>query len=314
MRHPPYHLRQNKAVDRFLLIETIKKIGEIFNLDDYTYFSLGGPYLEDFRLLYEFFPDMGMVSIEQSEDTIKRQAFHRPCSKVELVQNTLKSFLAQYDAKNKRSIFWLDYTKLEYGSFEDFQVLLEKVTDGSMIKITLRAAPRDYLAQDRTEKFLTDFEAVLPNPSITLLPRQPALFAKLLQDMIQIAAQKTLPARIGLTFQPLESFCYDDGTGMFTLTGIVCNVDNRKIVRDKFNKWRFSNLNWSRPKIIDTPFLSTKERLRLQDQLPCCYGAGLRLQELLGYKIDEDERESINMLQQYAEYHRCFPFFMKAIP
>jgi len=75
---PAYHTRPNKAVDRLTLIDAIRLVVKPRELSDYTYYSMGGPTLDDFRLIYEFYPEIKMVSIEQHEETYKRQQFHLP--------------------------------------------------------------------------------------------------------------------------------------------------------------------------------------------------------------------------------------------
>ena len=143
MRHPAYHLRPNKAVDRLTLVDAIRRVGKLGDLSDYTYYGMGGPYLEDFRLLYEFYPEIRMISIEEDEDTFKRQQFHLPCRtpRLTLKKTEFKSFLAQYEPNDEKSIFWLDYVGLEYGHFEDFMVLLGKVAANSVVKMTLELNP-----------------------------------------------------------------------------------------------------------------------------------------------------------------------------
>jgi hypothetical protein len=280
---------------------------------------LGGPYLEDFRLLYDFCPDISMVSIENDKQTYKRQEFHLPCGSLKLVLSGLQSFLAQYDAEDKKSIFWLDYTGLDYGAFEDFSLLLGKVADGSVIKVTLRAEPSDYVDADggkeaeKRAKFRSEFAALLPTPT-SEPPNDFELLASLLQDMLQIASQKAIPSGLGRCLIPLCSFCYADGVGMYTFTGIVCAEHDRDKYRERFKGWRFANLDWGPPMRIDVPFLSTKERLRLQEFLPCRRGAGNRLLKALGYIIDHDKKKSVVKLSQYAEFHRYYPYFVKAIP
>jgi hypothetical protein len=311
MKHPPYHLRPNKAVDRFMLIEAIRKLELIGDLSEYTYYGFGGPYLEEFRLLYEFCPEIGMVSIEEDGDTLKRQKFHLPCGTLRLERAQFKSFLAQYDSKDEKSIFWLDYTRLDFGAFEDFQVLLEKVAANSVIKVTLRADPGDYI--DKADDFRAQFGALMQDPSADP-PRDSEQFADFVQDMLQVAAQQVLPAAVEMTFQPLTSFCYADGVSMFTLTGIVCQRAEQKAIRSHFKSWPFASLNWGRPKRIDVPFLSTKERLHLQKHLPCERNTGQRLLKVLGYAIDANNRKSAVKLKQYADFHRYFPYFVKAIP
>ena len=99
MSSPAYHLRPNKAADRFALMEAIRRLPRLGDggLEEYTYFGLGGPYLEDFRLLYEFCPDMGMVSIESEEEVYKRQKFHRPFRTLKLIQDEVSSYIDRYD-------------------------------------------------------------------------------------------------------------------------------------------------------------------------------------------------------------------------
>ena len=322
MKHPAYHLRSNKAVDRLTLIDAIKRIVRLGDdVAEYTYYGFGGPYLEDFRLLYEFYPEVRMISIEDNDETFKRQHFHTPChsAQLKLRKTEFKSFLAQYEANGAKSIFWLDYLGLEYGHFEDFMVLLGKVSPNSLIKITLRCEPSDYLGKDdveaarKKEEFQREFQELLPRPSDEP-PSLFAEFAKLVQDMVQIAAEKELSSVMPLKFLPISSFCYADGVGMFTLTGIVCSRAEESKVKKVFQTWHLKNLTWNRPRLIDVPTLSTKERVHLQRRLPCDTNAGKVLRRALGYLIETDTRRTEAKLRQYAEFHRYFPYFMKAIP
>ena len=310
MRHPPYHLRLNKAVDRMSFMQAIGKLSRLTDLSEYTYYCLGGPYLEDCRLLYEFHPQIRMVSIEENEDTFKRQAFHLPCGLLDLRHEEFGSFLAQYEPEDRKSIFWLDYTGLEFGHFEEFMVLLSKVTANSLVKVTLQSDPR---SNKNAETFRRKFESLLPKPSAAP-PATTREFANLIQQMLQVASQKALPAEMSNVFQPVESFYYSDGTSMFTLTGVVCARAERENVRAVFGGLQFANLDWQLPRKIDLPALSTKERLHVQHLLPRVDGAGSVLRESLGYLIEADRETTETRLQQYADYHRLFPYFIKATP
>ena len=101
---------------------------------------------------------------------------------------------------------------------------------------------------------------------------------------------------------------------MFTLTGVVCSRKQVDEVQRPFQDWQFSNLDWSEPKRIDVPILSTKERLHLQEHLPCGEHAGRVLREALGYLIDDDRQKTEDRLKQYADFHRYAPYFMRATP
>ena len=326
MSPPAYHLRPNKAADRFALVEAIRRLErlDMGGLTDYVYCGLGGPYLEDFRLLYDFFPELAMVSIEYNEEIYKRQQFHLPCKTLELVHDKLSSYITQYDHGERKSIFWLDYTGLEYTCFEDFQSLLDTLVEGSMLKITLRSEPRDYWQavprrrpipkKKKADEFRAKFGGIMPDATLNP-PRAPAHLASLVQDMLQIATDQVLqPTATDITFLPVSSFYYSDGTVMFTLTGIVCERSRLDALTQAFGDWEFSNLNWSRPKQIDVPVLSTKERLHLQHLLPSNDSTGKILQENMGYLIEDTIEKTETALEQYAAFHRYSPYFMRAVP
>ena len=311
MKQPPYHLRPNKSVDRLLLVEVIRKLETREDLDKYTYYGFGGPYLEEFRLLYELCPNIKMVSIEEDEQIYKRQRFHLPCANLKLINEQFSFFLAEYESKDEKSVFWLDYTELKYGAFDDFMTLLTKVTADSVIKITLRAKPNDF--HDKAEEFRSMFGQVLPNSSIEP-PRKNPEFASLLQEMLQVAAEKALPTSSDLTFLPLSSFYYSDGTDMFTLTGMVCLRKDITDIKKLYHDWSYANLNWGNPQKIDLPMLSTKERLHLQKHLPRERIDGSTLLKELGHLVAENRSETIKKLEQYARFHRHYPYFVKAVP
>ncbi len=321
MKSPAYHLRPNKAAERFAFIEAIKRLTKLGgNLEEYTYYGLGGPYLEDCRLFYEFYPEISMVSIEENEEVFKRQQFHLPCGNLHLEPKDMKSFITQYEPNDKKSIFWLDYTRLEYGCFDEFKVLLGKITEKSMIKVTVRAESDDFWDEyknprsEKIEMFQREFMTILPDPSI-IPPRDSREFANLLQKMLQIAAQQALPAEAtSLVFQPVSSFYYTDGKGMFTLTGIMCKRSNKWRVVKAFKDWEFANFKWEKPTRIEIPILSTKERLHVQRHLPCKTSRGAILRAELGYLIDEDIPTTEDALEQYAAFHRYFPYFLRGTP
>ena len=316
MRVPAYQLRPNKAVDRFIFMEAIRRLEPPGALAEYTYYGMGGPYLEDFRVLYELCQDIGMVSIEMNEEVYKRQAFHRPCRTLELQNLDIFDFVDRYDSAGTKSIFWLDFTGLEYRHFECFSQLLHKLEEGSVLKITLRAQAKDHF--DQAETFFKDFEALFPH-STARVPKTNEEFGKLVHDMLRIAAQQAVEGlfdadRLPIIFQPITSFFYSDTTYMLTLTGIVCSSGTVETFRGAFEGWEFANLDWEGPKRIDVPALSTKERLHLQRKLPPEQPAGDILLQTLGYLLVRTEAATKRQLEQYSTFHRHYPHFIRASP
>ena len=315
MKHPAYHLRQNKIIERLIFIEVLRRLDRISDLSRYTYYGMGGPFLEDFRIIYECFPEINLVSIENNPETYKRQLFHKPCGRINLKYIDAKTFIKGYEPKGESSIFWLDYLGLTVGNIEEFQMVLEKVTKRSVVKITLQAESRILFEKGgaKARDFRDKFSRYWPQAT-AVIPRKPADYAKLIQDMLQISSQLTLPTATGIIFQPLTSFYYNDGTNMFTLTGILCDEETRGPFLAEFKRMPFTNLNWGPPKEINVPMLSTKERLRLQEYLPCREDSGAKLRRVLGYGIEDKEEKTIAILERYAELHRYFPYIMKVIP
>src|SRR3989304_2371501 len=91
-KHPAYHLRPNKAIDRSIFIELLNVLERYESLKGHTYIGFGGQFLEDFRLLAREFPQMRMFSIEKDEEVFKRQSFHKCTSKITPHKCTFEQF------------------------------------------------------------------------------------------------------------------------------------------------------------------------------------------------------------------------------
>ena len=312
MSPPPYHLRLNKAVDRFLFFEAIRRLENAGSLAAYTYYGMGGPYLEDFRVLYELCGDVKMVSIENSPNIFRRQLFHRPCQTMDIRCGDFFKFIDDYDASGEKSIFWLDFTDLTLQNVEHFGDLLSRVADGSVVKVTLQAS-YDYYRNNR-QIFHEQFDSLRLNPTARV-PQPQKEFVKEILGILQVMSQKMLPANLGARYQPISSFFYSDGTPMVTLTGFVCSGNECDCMRQRFEEWDFVNFAWDDPVAIRVPVLSTKERLHLQRYLPMKNPSGSALLERLGYPLHENNDErTYTQLEQYAAFHRHYPYFIRAVP
>ena len=312
MTQPAYRLRPNKAVERFLFAEAIQRLAELKDLSEYTYYGFGGAFLEDFRILHDFFDDLGFVSIEEKEEVVKRQEFHLPFRNIRLRHMPFRSFVGRYAPDNEKSIFWLDYTRFVWPDIRNFKSLLQKVEPWSMVKITVRSRPLDFECPGKLHKV---FVKILPAGEKEP-PKSPAAFAALILRMLRIAAQQAVANYPDRVFQPVSSFFYNDSTPMLTLTGIVCPPDDVGAIRRTFAAWDYANLDWAAPTVISVPALSTKERLTLQSVLPCDDSAGALLQLALGYMIGDGGPKDTTkqQLRQYAAFQKYFPYYVSATP
>ena len=179
------------------------------------------------------------------------------------------------------------------------------------MKTTLLASHRYYRRDPKS--FHEQFDSLRPDPDARV-PRQPDRFAREILGILQTMSQRALPANLGVRFQPISSFYYADGSPMVTLTGFVCSCDKYDEMRQRFQDWEFVNFSWNDPSQISVPVLSTKERLHLQRYLPMTNPTGSALLERLGYPLDTKIGESYAQLEQYAAFHRQYPYFIRAVP
>lgn len=329
MKHPPYHLRTNKAVDRLLLAEIIRALGSDSQFSDFTYYSLAGPFLEDLRVMDHFFPEMKLVSIESNMHTYKRQLFNQFCSRLNLRESSLSEFLMHEYEPNCKDVFWLDYTDLKFKRFSEFQQLLKIAIPTSIIRITLRAEPEininsliDRLTDEEVAKlkgqvqrnFIQEFDQIIPPLDLESVFHSYSGYAKLVQMMVKLAASQALDfPGSEVDFLPVQCARYNDNTQMVTVTGIVCRREEIQEIKNRMNSVRFSDFGWEKIAKIDVPALTVKERLFLEEYLPVNEGqdAGELLLERLGYNIDNSAKLSKLKLSHYADCHRDYPNFVQ---
>ena len=326
MKHPPYHLRMNKAIDRFILIELLQKlfVGGFSSINEATYVSFAGPFLEDLKIMNTYFPDMRLVSVEIDEETYKRQVLHKFNSTVILNPFSLVDYLDK-NQTNEVEIFWLDYTKLEPSCLIELGQILERVNEGSVVKITLPSDFRhtpfsriyDHLTKsqrDYLKKFENDYKSLLLGSISSSDFSRPEKYRVLIQSMIKMQVIRSLSAVKGsLRFQILSSNYYNDGTEMLSVTGIIIDKDKMPQVNTYFQDWRLKNLEWNPPRRINIPVLSIKERLKLEEFLPANTPDQSNLSMILGYYIDMTLDDSEESLKQYSDFCKYYPTFVKIV-
>lgn len=301
MRHPPYHLRSNKSVDRYLFVEILKRVFDHIDrpANSYTYVGFGGPFLEDLKIVEHYFPDVKLVSVERNAETVKRQQFHKFCRQVRLLQCSDEEFVDNLQ-EGTRLALWFDFLGCNPNEIGSFSEAVRKAGIWSVLRITLNAVMPN--AENR-EKFIKDFDQLLPGDHESYFENQDT-FLVLLQKIVQSAT--TPPTGSNYQFQILNASSYKDTARMLTITGIKCPTAEWKSTKKRFSKWPFFTSNWSHyPEGIDLPDLSLQERMRLACLLPTqSPSPGKRLKRRLGYSVGSEES-----LNSYAAFCRYFPVF-----
>ena len=321
----PYHLRQNKAVDRYAFIELLAKIDRCSSIDEYHYIGFGGHSLEDFKYLHDRFNLSTMTSIEVDEEVFKRQSFNQPYSCIDRLNQDSSDFINTYHRK-KNTIIWLDYvepSKLRI-QIEEFQKVIKKLDVYDIIKITLNANPASYIEDKREnntniQKLRIDYlkdmlgeEDLFPSADITerMMTRQK--FPHALTLILKYASNLAIIGNKDIFFQPLTCFSYADGQQMVTITGIILE---REQIEDFFDKtclktWELSNIDWSMPYSIDIPDLTIRERLYIDQLLP--NSTPEEIQKKLGFNFGSSEK-SLKMLKTYIMFYRQSPYFSRIL-
>lgn len=329
----PYHLRQNKAVERMLFIDMLSKVNRQLPIGKYRYISFGGAFLEDFKLIHSHFGNDRMISIEQTETALKRQAFNLPLSCITPLHTESGKFIDEYESNGEQSIIWLDYTAPAAlrSQIQEVQTLLPKLQLGDIVKITLNANPTAlrsgiYIIDGKRELAEVTRKAQFDELSRRLGDMLPvgisaedltsSKFPNVLLRTMEFAINNAMTGRRyadGVCFQPLAAFAYQDGQQMFTLAGVLIKEAEKEsfIQHTGIDQWEHSCTNWVGPRKIAVPALTPKEKLTIDRLLP--NGEAQQIQESLGFCLGEEEQESLDAIANYKRYYRYYPNYQRVI-
>ncbi len=317
----PYHLRQNKSIDRSLFIDLLSRIGRYRNISDYLYVGFGGPFLEDFKFMHSSLRIQKMISIESDANVAARQNFNLPLSCISIKNQLSGDFLTTHEFTDP-SIVWFDYAipSLLADQLAETQSLVSKLATGDIFKITLNASPeplgkptdgsdlKDFRAKVAKER-LTDYGPAVIDPDTVTTAKFPTLLLQALHS----ACKRGVESDRRLYVQPLSAFVYKDGQQMLTATAIILNRADKDsfFAQTRLNHWAYANFEWGEPLSISVPDLSAKERIHIESLLPG--GEAPEIRGSLGYYIGSDENEASTLLKNFVNYYRLSPHYSKIV-
>lgn len=330
MKHPAYNLKPNKHADRAVFLETTRRVFKAFGSEEkYRYVGLGGPFLEDFRLIHNAFPEMKLLSIEANEETHKRQEFHRFANEDlhEIRHSDVNEFVTNYSTEDFKENVWFDlYSLDDSGDLADIASLAEQLPVRSILRVTLPAEPKNIPGVADTQK-VTSYLQNFRNKFGVLTPEKLQLedfrdgdsYCSLLSKIFSRAIEGAFPPTGNVFFQPLCFSFYRDDTRMFSFCGIILERESgensdRKKIEDAFSDWDLNSLDGDTIHHLTIPALSIKERLTLERFLPLAEDKTNKanyvssLGYLLHYKSEYHEKE----MERYASFYNLYPQFFKA--
>ena len=321
----PYRLRPNKAVDRELFLALLLRLAPNLALEKYHYVGLGGPFLEDFRLIHARLGIARMTCVEAEEEVHKRQLFNRPIASIECVHSTLEDYLDAHDFETP-AIVWFDYTEPRgiTTQIERFARTIGTVPIGSVLRVTLNANPSSLGKPDPKELSVeADGEASedrAKKPTIQewrlarFKERLGALFPSGLNaDGMNfktygpslLRALKLAVEKEAFSFRDRRivwalATHYADGQAMVTAALVVCPSDDMAI-EELLKGWEFYTTT-DAPHRLDLPALSTLERLTLESNDDA--------RAKLGFELPESDMGE-NPFAVFKKFYRIYPHFSR---
>jgi hypothetical protein len=320
----PYRLRPNKAVDRELFLSLLMRLAPKLALEKYHYIGLGGPFLEDFRLVHGRLGIAKMTCIETEKQVHKRQVFNRPIASIECIHKTLEDYLDETDF-NTPAIIWFDYTEPKgiTTQIERFARAIGDVPIGSILRVTLNANPSSLGKPDPKDLSVeVDGEASedrAKKPTIQewrlsrLKERLGALFPSgltgdgmtfktygpsLLRALKLAVDNEVLSFRDRRIVWALATH-YADGQAMVTAALVVAPTDDTGI-EELVKSWEFYTTT-DAPHRLDLPALSTLERLTMESN---------DAKTKLGFVLPESDMGT-DPFEVFKKFYRIYPHFSR---
>lgn len=307
----PYRLRPNKAVDRELFLSLLMRLAPKLALEKYHYVGLGGPFLEDFRLIHGRVGIAKMTCIETEEQVHKRQLFNRPIASIECVHKSLEDYLDETNLDSP-AIIWFDYTEPKgiTSQIERFARTIGTVPIGSVLRITLNANPSSLgrpdgnlseaeLMEWRLQAFQRRLGALFPNGLIADGMKQEN-FGKSLLHALKLAVEKEVLSFRDRRIAWALATHYADGQAMVTAALVVCQNDD-KTIEDVVKAWEF-HATTDAPHRVDLPALSTLERLTMESSDDA--------QAKMGFELPTSNMGE-NPFDVFKKFYRIYPHFSR---
>lgn len=326
----PYQLRTNKFIERQLYLDALDYVRLWNGPSQYVYVSMGGPFLEDFKLVNDRFSIEKMVSLEADEMTWRRQQFNSPFGFIECRHQTTGEFITDFglfagERQGSRFVIWLDYANANerYVQLQEYESLLNKLSDGDVLKITLNANYQSSMKRSehqslsngrfdtiRMSELTEELGEYVPTGGIQRAHLSDRGFAQLLTKCIEMAAVKATQNSDIIPVPLLLCRYKDSEHQMVTATVILCTeVSQVSILNDTgFAEWPFRSNDWDNVVEIKVPHLSATERSTINHLMKSVEDA-FDVHTKMGIQFDDNQGESISLLRNYIRHYRRYPFF-----
>lgn len=311
-----YRLRPNKAADRELFLALLSRLAVAMKIESCRYIGMGGPFLEDFRLIHARLGVEDMVCVETEENVHLRQKFNRPFTGIDCVHNSLEEYLDSADIDHP-VVIWFDFTDPSKMTeqIERFGRTVGEVPINSVLRITLNANPSS-LGNPRPDEIVADvggtavhewrlarFKERLGNLCPSDLKAEGMSYKRFGHSVLNALYLSVERTALGFTDRKIEwalATHYADGQPMVTATLVVTGCDDAS-VGPIITAWKYSSAP-ANPLKLDMPALSTLERLTME--------ASQDPREKMGYDLPKSYLGE-DPFDAFRRLYRFFPHFAR---
>ena len=301
-----YDVRPAKQAERRMFVDALQILSlEGFPIRDYQYTGMGSIYFVDFILFHKILGIERMLSVEASEHIEKRIKFNKPYKNIQVEVGRIGDFIPSL-SRDLQHLLWLDYDCVVEGEIlRDIAQAVTHLSVGSILLVTVDAegpGPPEDGAAEWCEYFKKEVGEYLPHsikPTDFGKEKLPRLYADLIEKSISLGIRGIRDVE----FLPLFHFVYKDSRLMLTIGGMIATgLQKRRVQQSKLKETRYYRKSFkSKPCKISVPSLTKKERMFLDNCMPCRNSwkinqFELSKEDLLAY------REVYRFLPAYAEF------------
>lgn len=289
-----FSVRQNKAIERKVVVDGLRQLIGTFGLQDFVYFGLGSVWFTDFKLVHRDLGGTQMISAESDPIVFKRALYNRPYSVVEVLEGSsadrLPEALASPGLSDRPWVVWLDYDQaIDEDKLAELEWLVTNLPENSCILTTFNAQLHRYAKlQDRYVRLKNLFGSALPpekptNSDLKNEVRFMQVLAYAVDAFIESRALKS--GRLG-GYRSAFKVKYQDGAPMVTVGGFLPSVANEATAREMLER-----SDW--PALLDmpiaTPPLTRREVEAMMQRLPATGSLSRADIQSLGFDLDDGQ-------------------------
>ena len=316
-----YDLRPAKQVERRMIVDALQRLQAAgFPIADYQYTGFGAIYFVDFILFHKLLGMSNLLSLERQTSLKTRMEFNKPFKCVDVKMVSASSEIPNL-SRDRRHIIWLDYDGVLHKDFlSDVQSAITILAPGSILLVTVDIEPPENIDYKEIDPNFDGSKEVLgPKHWKLYFEYHASTYLRLgltesdfggvelrsrTAEILKACFSRSIVPRTDMEFLPMFNFVYRDSHWMLSMGGMIAGkTEKRQLRNTTLRETNYYRENFdSAPFEIAVPRLTRKERLFLDQEMPCAEGW---LPE--DFDLDPDD------LRKYRDIYRFLPAFAEIL-